>query len=87
MTVVKTTYKCDICKKEYPSKHYIGGRIAIDHADDEDVFGSHDIEYKEVCDECTHRIAGFVNDLIYCGEDLSNKPVLTMEELEKICDE
>lgn len=81
MTLVKTTYKCDICKKEYPSKHYIRGRIAIDHADDEDVFGSHDIEYKEVCSECTHKIAGFVYDLV------SKSPIMKMEELEQLCND
>ena len=75
MTIVKTTYKCDICKKEYPSKHYIGGLIAIH------LHHLHDIEYKEVCNECTHKIAGFVYDMAV------ESPVMKMEELEQLCDE
>ena len=74
MTLIKKIYRCDLCGKDYPNDSYIRGHVSIDHSDDEDVYSDHDVEYKEVCSECTHKIAGFILDLKYAG--MLKEPVL-----------
>ena len=60
MTIVKKIYKCDICGKEYESSSDIEGHVTIDHPHFDDLYNEHAIEYKEVCADCTHKIAGFI---------------------------
>lgn len=64
MTIIKKTYKCDICGKEYNSSRDIEGRVIIDHPYYDELYDANDIEYKEVCAECTHKIAGVVQEII-----------------------
>ena len=84
MTIVKKIYKCDICGKEYSDSNYIRGHITIDHSDDNDLYSDHDAEYKEVCSECTSKIANYILRL----KEVSNLPeeisVEQLEELDKV---
>ena len=85
MTIIKKISKCDLCGKEYKNDSYIRGQISIDHSDDNDVYSDHDIEYKEVCSECTHKIAGFISEIKFGAmlpEDVTKDLIEDFAELQ-----
>ena len=82
MIMHKTTYKCDICGKESEKQSEMNGNITIDFEDTSFNGYTHDIEYKQVCPECAHKVSGFIVDL-----KIKNTPCINMEELEQLCDE